>query len=134
MYCIFSIYQRRKTEQQTRYHDYPETKIKRLHISQRIQQKICSNSTISNNFHMERFLYFKIIYCCQREYPFMSEKLTCAEYQKGCFYWVRNTIELVTYKDKIFISQKLQKYAVKWYHTYLLHPGLDRMEVTSRQH
>ena len=50
------------------------------------------------------------------------------EYKKGYFCGVRKTIKLVTYKDKIVIPQKLQKYVVKWYHTYLLHPGLDRME------
>ena len=32
------------------------------------------------------------------------------------------------YKKKIDISQKIQKYVVKWYQTYLLHPGLDQTE------
>ena len=32
------------------------------------------------------------------------------------------------YGGKILIPQKIQKYIVKWYHKYLLHPGLDRTE------
>ena len=32
------------------------------------------------------------------------------------------------------IPQKLQKYVVKWYHTYIIHPGIDRTETMSRQH
>ena len=46
----------------------------------------------------------------------------------------RNTIEIVMYKDKIAIPQKLQKYVVKWYHMYLIHPGLDRIYALIFQH
>ena len=56
------------------------------------------------------------------------EKLHSAEYQMGYFRGGKNTIEFVTYKDKILIPQQLQKYVVKWYHKYLLHLGLDRTE------
>ena len=47
---------------------------------------------------------------------------------KGSFCGGRNAVELITYEGKIVIPQLLQKYVVKWYHTYLLHPGLDRTE------
>ena len=46
----------------------------------------------------------------------------------------RNTIKLITYKNKIVISQQLQRYVVKWYPTYVLHPVWDRMEAMIRQH
>ena len=49
----------------------------------------------------------------------------CANYQKGSLRRLWYTKELGTYKNKISVPQKLQKYVVKWYHTYLLHPGLD---------
>ena len=55
-------------------------------------------------------------------------KLTWSEYKKGSFSGGRNTIKLVTFKDKIVIPQLLQKYVVKWYNTYILNPGLDRTE------
>ena len=29
-------------------------------------------------------------------------------------------------KDEFVIPSKLQSYVVHWYHTYLLHPGIDR--------
>ena len=50
------------------------------------------------------------------------EKLDCEKCQKGSFHGGWNSVKLVTYKDKITIPQKLQKYVVKWYHEYLLHP------------
>ena len=33
-------------------------------------------------------------------------------------------------EDKIVILSILQSYALHWYHTYILHPGMDRMEET----
>ena len=77
---------------------------------------------------------FNIIDRYQREDPILSEELNSAEYQKGSFRGGRNNIELVTYQDKIAIPQKLQKYVVKWYHTYLLYPGLVLTEVIIFQH
>ena len=56
------------------------------------------------------------------------EKLICAEYKNGSFRGGINTIKLITYKDKISITQLLQRYVVKMYHTYILHLGLDRTE------
>ena len=69
-------------------------------------------------------LSFNIINRYQREDLVLSEKLNSAEYKKGSFRGGQNTIKIGTYKDKIFISQKLQKYVVKWYHNYLLCTGL----------
>ena len=71
-------------------------------------------------------LSFNFIDWYQREDPFRTEKVNCTKYQKGTFCEGRNTIEIVTYKDKILIPQKLLKYVVKWYHKYLLHPGMYR--------
>ena len=71
-------------------------------------------------------LSFNLIDRNQREEPFLTEKLNCEKYEKCYFRGGLNTIELVTYEDKIVIPQKLQKYLVEWYHMYLLHPGLDR--------
>ena len=66
-------------------------------------------------------LLFNIIYRYQWEDAILSEKLNSAEYQKGSFRGVQNTIKLVTYKNKIVIQQKLHIQVVKWYHPYLLH-------------
>ena len=79
-------------------------------------------------------LSFNLIDRYQREEPFLTEKLKCAEYSKGYFRRGRSTIPIITYKDNIFIPQKLQKYVVKWYHTYLLRPGLDKTEAMIFQH
>ena len=46
----------------------------------------------------------------------------------GSFNGGNNTIDIVTYKGKIVITEKLHKYAVKWYHTNILNTGPDRME------
>ena len=79
-------------------------------------------------------LYFKLTELYQRQYLTLTEKLTGAEYSMGSFRVVRNTIKVVMYKDKIFILQKFQKYVVKWYHTYIFHPGLDLTEDIILQH
>ena len=72
---------------------------------------------------------FNLIDRYQRGDSFLTEKLKFAKFKKGSFRGGRNTIELITYEGKIVIPQKLQKYLVKWYHTYLLHLGMDRTEV-----
>ena len=69
-------------------------------------------------------IYFILIYYYQREDPFLTEKPKCAEFTKGSYCRGRNTIGRITYKDKIVIPQKLQKYIVKWYQTRLQYPRL----------
>ena len=47
-------------------------------------------------------------------------------YHKGYFHGGSNDdLSLITCKDKIVIPSKIQSYALHWYHTYLLHPGMD---------
>ena len=48
-------------------------------------------------------LSFNIIDSYQREDPFLTKTLNSTEYQKGSFRGGRNTIKLVTYKNKIVI-------------------------------
>ena len=56
-------------------------------------------------------------------------------YHKGSFCGGSNIdLELITCDDKIAISSKLQGYLLHWYHTYLLHPGMDRTETMICQH
>ena len=59
-------------------------------------------------------LSFNIIDHYHRGDLLLRERLNYVEYQKGYFHGVRNTIKLVTYKNKTVIPQKLQKYVVKW--------------------
>ena len=43
-------------------------------------------------------------------------------------------LKLIMCKDKIVITSILQSYVLHWDHTYILHPGMDRTEVTIIQH
>jgi hypothetical protein len=43
----------------------------------------------------------------------------------------RSTV--VTYDNKMYIPISLRKRMVWWYHTYLQHPGITRIEATLRQ-
>jgi hypothetical protein len=43
----------------------------------------------------------------------------------------RSTV--ITYEKKIYIPQSLKNRIVWWYHTYLQHPCITRMEATLRQ-
>jgi hypothetical protein len=50
--------------------------------------------------------------------------------------FLERTIErytVITYEKKIYIPQSLRKRIVWWYHTYLQHPGVTRMEANLRQ-
>ena len=38
------------------------------------------------------------------------------------------------YNHKIVIPEGLKKRTVEWYHTYFLHPGINHMRETIRQH
>ena len=77
---------------------------------------------------------FKLIDRYQREDPIRTEKLICAEYKRGYVRGGCNTIKRITYKDKIVIAKKLQRYVVRWYHMYLFFHGFDRTEENFLQH
>ena len=51
----------------------------------------------------------------------MLDKLKCANYHTKSFRWVGSTLTLICKSDKIVVPKILPKYAVNWYHTYLLH-------------
>ena len=77
----------------------------------------------------------KFIKVYQRLEPSITAKYTTGTYQKGYFRGDSNIdIKLITCKDNIVIQSKLQGYVVHWYHTYLLHPEMDRTEAMIFQH
>ena len=41
------------------------------------------------------------------------------------------TIAILTFNNTIVTPERLQRYIVKWYHTYIIHAGMDMMKVTS---
>ena len=56
-------------------------------------------------------------------------KYKYVKYHKGSFCGVNNIyISLITCEDNILITSILQSSVLHWYHTYLLHPGIDRTE------
>ena len=56
-------------------------------------------------------------------------------YHKEYFCKVSNIdLELIMCKANIVITSKLQIYVLHWYHTYLLHPEMDRKEAIIIQH
>ena len=70
----------------------------------------------------------------QRSEPIITAKYKDDTYHKGSFRGGSNTDnKLKTCRDKIVITSMLQSYVVHWYHTYLLHPGMDRTEEIIRQ-
>ena len=55
-------------------------------------------------------------------------------YHKGSFCGGSNIgLNLITCDDKTIIPSKLQSCVLYWYHTYLLHAGMERMEAMIRQ-
>ena len=43
-------------------------------------------------------------------------------------------LAFIMHEDKIAIPSKNQSYVLHWYHTYILHPGMDITEAMIRQH
>ena len=41
---------------------------------------------------------------------------------------------IIHYRDRVVIPQSLQSRVVNWYHESLMHPGINRTEMTIRQH
>ena len=56
------------------------------------------------------------------------------EYLFKQFHSAGKTFELICLNDKIVIAKSQQQHIVEWYHTFLLHPGINRTEETIAQH
>ena len=70
----------------------------------------------------------------KRAEPILMAKYKNGTYHKGYFCGgSNNDISLITCKDKIVITSKLQSYILYWYHKHLCHTGMDRMEAMIRQ-
>ena len=41
---------------------------------------------------------------------------------------------IITSEDHIVIPSILHNYVLHWYHTYIIHPGMDRTEAMIHQH
>ena len=77
----------------------------------------------------------KLIQKYQRLEPSMIAKYKNGTYHKGCFHGGSNIyINLTTCEVNIVILSKLQSYVIHWYHTYLIHTGMDRTELMIRQY
>ena len=75
----------------------------------------------------------KLIAKYQQQEPIIRYKYKYGTYHKG--YSVEVVIfSLIMCKDKIVIPSKLQSYVLNWYHTYILHPGMDKTEDMIIQH
>ena len=56
-------------------------------------------------------------------------------YHKGSIHGLSTIyLNLITCKDKIFIVSIPQRYGLHWYHTYILHSGMDRTEAMIPPH
>ena len=70
----------------------------------------------------------------QQKDPILKAKYEMVMYQKGSFRGGSNiNLNLITCKDRVVIPSILQSYVLHWYHTYLLHPGMDITGVIIRQ-
>ena len=76
----------------------------------------------------------KLIDQYQRKDPILLDKCKMGTYHKGSFRGGSNIhINLIMCEDKIVILSILQSYVLYWYHTYLFHPEMDRMEAMIHQ-
>ena len=103
--------------------------IKILNTSPLINSRLCQKSMTPKNC-LKVFSYqFKLIYQYQQKDPSLIDKYEIDTYQKGYFCGGSNIyFNLITCEDNIFIPLILQSCMLHWYHTYLLHPVMDRTE------
>jgi hypothetical protein len=59
---------------------------------------------------------------------------TNTSYKTKQFKHADSTFDLITKDDKIAVPKSLQRKAVEWYHSLLMHPGETRTELTIAQH
>ena len=77
----------------------------------------------------------KFIQQHQQSQPRIISKYKYGIYHKVFFRGCGNDkIKLITCEDKILIPSKVQSYILHWYHTYLIHPRMDRTDVIICQH
>ena len=71
----------------------------------------------------------KLIQKYQRKDLSLMAKYNNRTYNTGSFCGGSNIdINLITCKDDIVVPPILQIYLLHWYHTYILHPGMDITE------
>ena len=76
----------------------------------------------------------KLIEYYQRTEPRLLPKYENGAYHKGSFLGVINIYVIpLKCEDKSVITEILQCYVLHWYFTYLLHPGMELLEVTILQ-
>ena len=77
----------------------------------------------------------KLIKKYQRIETNLRAKYKDGTYHTGSFYGISNIgLNLIAFEDKIIIPTMIQSYILHWYHTHLLHPGMDRTEAKIFQH
>ena len=99
-------------------YDVEESNITRQQLSERYFVNILDSNTFPQTYLR--------IYKYQRKEKNQVEKLKRANYNTKLFHVGVNTLMLIYKKDTFFVPNFLQKYAVDWYHTCLLHPGTEQ--------
>ena len=81
---------------------------------------------------------FPLIYQSIEKYQHKDKeviaKLKCTNYHTKYFRGGRIVTQLICKDNKNFIPPVLQKYAVNWYHTYLLYPVMDCSKASIGRH
>ena len=64
---------------------------------------------------------FKLIYHYKYKFLSLKEKIKCAKYQTYYYPGDHKVMTLMVYNDKIFIPQKIKRYVVQWYPSYIIY-------------
>ena len=77
----------------------------------------------------------KLINQYQQKYPSLKAKYKMGKYKKCSFCGGSNiNLNIIMCEDRIVIPSILKSCLLHWYHTYLLHKGMDRTEAMICQH
>ena len=88
------------------------------------------NELTDNQFPLQ----YSLIDKAQQKDHKILKNLQKGIYSTDTFSGGEKSLQLITYKRKIVIPADLKDRVMQFYHTYLLHPGLNRTEATIQQH
>ena len=126
----------RKIYQQRHYQDYPWTGIRILCKSPLTKKEIVSEIINNKGWSKGDFtINLKLINQYKQKDPRLKTNDKMGTYKKEYFRGGSNiNHNLITCYDKIVIMSRFKSYILHWYHTYFLHPGMDRTEAIIYQH
>ena len=113
--------------------DLDNSPMEESHVTEELQSHLyCYNAEEQNSITFP--LDFTLIEKHQQRDKSLVKALLADKFHLKPFYRGESQYDLICHNSKIVVPQTLQKQITEWYHTFLIHPGINRTEETISQH